>query len=371
MVDGTRPPSPLLQLLDNVHPLHEGEFVFDAMLSGWHDQQVSRGLAASTVTSRILFIRRFANYCDKLPWQWIPGDVEDFTVHCSSGDGRLAKSTIRAYQARIRVFCAFITDTRYDWIAQCQKRFGCAPQQICHEWNTTAHIADYEGRPERRALTYDELDSFFGHADGRVESIVQSGKKGALAALRDTQIFKTVYAFGLRRAEAVGLDIADLRPNPASPRFGHYGSLDVRWGKGSNGSGPRRRTILALPEFDWAIDGLRQWVEMGRMRVTNERRGALWPTERGTRVSLRYLDDRFAEIRDGAGLPKELSLHSLRHSYVTNLIEWGYSEKFVQDQVGHLYASTTAIYTSVGSDYKNRVIARALSRVYGDQNAHS
>lgn len=36
-----------------------------------------------------------------------------------------------------------------------------------------------------------------------------------------------------------------------------------------------------------------------------------------------------------------------------------------QDQVGHAYASTTAIYTSVGDDYKNRMIAKALSRVYG------
>lgn len=60
-----------------------------------------------------------------------------------------------------------------------------------------------------------------------------------------------------------------------------------------------------------------------------------------------------------------LSVHALRHTYVTNLIEWGYAEKFVQDQVGHAYASTTAIYTSVGDDYKNRMIAKALSRVYG------
>ncbi|MFC6416982.1 tyrosine-type recombinase/integrase [Sanguibacter inulinus] len=86
-------------------------------------------------------------------------------------------------------------------------------------------------------------------------------------------------------------------------------------------------------------------------------------------MCLRYLDSRFADLRDRAGLPVELSLHALRHTYVTNLIEWGYSEKFVQDQVGHLYASTTAIYTSVGNDYKNRVIAQALSRVYGDSHA--
>nr|WP_308423496.1 tyrosine-type recombinase/integrase [Agromyces bauzanensis] len=60
-----------------------------------------------------------------------------------------------------------------------------------------------------------------------------------------------------------------------------------------------------------------------------------------------------------ARVPSELSVHALRHTYVTNLIEWGYTEKFVQDHFGHAYASTTAIYTSVGDDFKNRMITRA------------
>ena len=83
----------------------------------------------------------------------------------------------------------------------------------------------------------------------------------------------------------------------------------------------------------------------------------------------RILNLRFAQLRDEAGLPPELSVHALRHTYVTNLIEWGYAEKFVQDQVGHAYASTTAIYTSVGDDFKNRMINQALSRIYGGPDA--
>ena len=55
-----------------------------------------------------------------------------------------------------------------------------------------------------------------------------------------------------------------------------------------------------------------------------------------------------------------LTLHCLRHSYVTHLIEYGYADRFVQEQVGHMHASTTSIYASVSSDYKNRVLAEAL-----------
>lgn len=136
-------------------------------------------------------------------------------------------------------------------------------------------------------------------------------------------------------------------------------------------SSHQRPTVLTVPEFDWIVDGLTHWVDQGRPRMTGDwETGILWPTERRTRVSPRYLNDRFAELRDEADLPEELTLHSLRHTYVTNLIEWGYSEKFVQDQVGHAFASTTAIYTSVGDDYKNRVLADALKRNTENRNGN-
>lgn len=51
-----------------------------------------------------------------------------------------------------------------------------------------------------------------------------------------------------------------------------------------------------------------------------------------------------------------------RHSYVTHLIEDGADPKFVQEQVGHLYASTTAIYTGVSGDFMNTMMRSVLDR---------
>jgi site-specific recombinase XerD len=48
------------------------------------------------------------------------------------------------------------------------------------------------------------------------------------------------------------------------------------------------------------------------------------------------------------------------HSYVTHLVEFGYPERFVSEQVGHAYASTTAIYTGVSDEFRNRLLAKAL-----------
>ncbi|GAA4380462.1 hypothetical protein GCM10023152_28920 [Agromyces bauzanensis] len=240
--------------------------MFETMLTGWGDQQASRGLAASTVSSRVLVIRRFGEFAGRYPWEWAPGDLEDFTVHAISGGRLAAKSTIRGYHAIIRLFCDYLTDPRYDWASECERRFGSVPQQICHEWNTVAHLVDYEGPSTRRALTYDELEQFFAATDARVETIMRQGRKGALAALRDAQIFKTIYAYGLRRAAAAGLDTADLRPNGQAPRFGRFGAVEVGWGKGAHGSGPRRRTVLTLPELDWVTEGSRSgltWLAHG------------------------------------------------------------------------------------------------------------
>ncbi|MEO8283054.1 MAG: tyrosine-type recombinase/integrase [Pseudarthrobacter sp.] len=340
------------------------EAVFAGMLQGWERQRLSRGLGRMTVNNNMAFMKRFAAFTGEYPWNWQPADVEDFTTSLLSRTPPVAHSTLRGYHHTIKTFCAFITDARYEWAELCQERFGTHPVQICHDWNTHHHLSEFEARPSKRPFTYDELEAFFAHADGQVERIAAAGKKGALSALRDAQFFKTVYAFGLRRTEARMLDLSDLRTNPNSAQWGSYGTVHVRFGKAFKGGPKRRRTVLAVPEFQWALDGLRQWVEAARPRFGPGDSPALWVTERRSRISTRHIDQKFALLRGELGLDPHLTLHSLRHSYVTHLIEYGYPERFVQEQVGHSYASTTAIYTSVSNDYKNRILAKALAKVY-------
>ena len=209
-------------------------------------------------------------------------------------------------------------------------------------------MSDYEGRPARRPLTRAELQLFFDAADDRVETVVASGRKGWLAAFRDAALFKVCYAFGLRRREVAMLDVTDFSGNPAAPELGGLGVCQVRFGKAMRGSPPRRRSVAAV--MPWAGEVLEH--------------PAVWLTERGGRISPRQVDDRFALWRTAAGLPRELSVHCLRHSYVSHLIENGVDPLFVQQQVGHSWASTTAVYTSVGADAKNRMLAVALQRAF-------
>ncbi|MER6821295.1 tyrosine-type recombinase/integrase [Streptomyces cellulosae] len=72
------------------------------------------------------------------------------------------------------------------------------------------------------------------------------------------------------------------------------------------------------------------------------------------------MNTRFTAYRDALGLDDGLDFHSFRRSYVTHLIEQGMDARFVQEQVGHEHASTTAIYTCVSSDFRTRTLRRAL-----------
>ena len=249
---------------------------FQDMLQGFAVSMRSRGLAASTIEVREWGVRRFHDFVGEYPWTWTPQDIEDYTSSLLSGPRPLAHSTIRGYQHTIKSFCGYLSNPAYDWHEICLERFGEVPTQICHPWNTFAHLAEFEARPTRRPFGYDELEAFFAHADQVAHDLLDSRKKGALPALRDAQFFKTVYAFGLRRREAVMVDLNDLRPNPFMPDWGPYGKVQVRYGKAMKGSPPRRRTVLACPEFAWATEGLKHWVEVVRPRLDPGNHAALW-----------------------------------------------------------------------------------------------
>jgi integrase/recombinase XerC len=349
-----------LELVSGVHLLHEEDAIVKAMLSGWEKQQHGgRGLARKTIADRRRTVERFIQFTNEYPWRWTATHVDEWMTSLVSEE-RKAKSSVRNHQTGLRLFCDYLTSPHYDWPSECDERFGTHPVQVCHEWNTVAHVTDYEGHPARRPMTRTEIQRLFDYADDRVERAVRSGRKGALAAYRDATIFKVIYGWGLRCRETVGLDLADLHRNPEAPELGRFGALHVRWGKASRGSAPKRRTVLTV--MPWAAEAFEDYVVNIRPRFGLEEHPAIWVTERGGRVRTREVEDRFATYRDALNMPTALTPHCLRHSYVTHQIEDGADPKFVQDQVGHRFASTTAIYTNVSGDFMNTMMRKVLDK---------
>ncbi|MGH9023957.1 MAG: tyrosine-type recombinase/integrase, partial [Acidimicrobiia bacterium] len=179
--------SAALVLAEGVRPLRPEAALFEAMLEGWGRQHAARRLSAGVLRMRVGVVRRFQAFAGKWPWEWSAAEVDAWVA-----ESRWSHSTTRAYQASLALFLDFLCDPRYGWREACAERVGVAPVQVLGEWNRVRHVADYEGRPERRPLTRAELQVLFDTADGAVAEAAASPRKGWLAAFRDATLIKVV-----------------------------------------------------------------------------------------------------------------------------------------------------------------------------------
>jgi hypothetical protein len=120
--------SAALVLVDGAVPLRPEPALFEAMLEGWRRRQAARRLTGPLIEGRIRLVRRFGEFTGAWPWQWTPGQVEDWIT-----SGGWAHSTVRSYEGALAVFLSYVCDPRYGWIAECEQQVGARPVQVCHE----------------------------------------------------------------------------------------------------------------------------------------------------------------------------------------------------------------------------------------------
>lgn len=337
----------------------QAEF-FAEMLRGYGRMLLASGRDRESVGKLLQILRNFVVFSDAWPWEWTADHVDEWSADMVGRD--LAKSTIRQRQGVLRRFGEYLQNPSYEWVERCLARWGDPPQQVCHEWNTTRHIEEYEADPERRELTRDELRVLFNVADDRVERMVAENHKGLAVAWRDATMLKVHYGTGVRPGELVKLQLCDLLPHPVAPQFGRYAVVRVRYGKRSRGGPYRQRGVQMV--MDWVVDALQQYVENVRPLLPDGK--WLWPSERRDAqgrqqpVTTRTYQKAFADRRIDAGLPEQLTPHCLRHSWQTHMAENGRDALWRQHQAGHKLLSTTSIYTHVGEDLMNREMAAAI-----------
>jgi hypothetical protein len=168
---------------DGAAPVSAGAALLEEMLAGWRRQQQARRLTVRLTGERERVVRQFAAFTGCWPWQWTAAQAEAWIA-----SGGWAHSTVRSYQGALALFLEYVCDPRYGWVSECEQRAGAVPVQVFHERNTAAHVADYEGRAERRPLTRAELQAFFDAADDHVGKAAGSGCKGWLAGFRDATL---------------------------------------------------------------------------------------------------------------------------------------------------------------------------------------
>ena len=162
---------------------------------------------------------------------------------------------------------------------------------------------------------------------GEVEKLLNTVRK-----IRYRVFLFTTYSMGLRLGETLNLRVADID--------GKTMRVHIRDGKG------RKDRFVPLPQA--TLDALRAFWK------THQNPTMIFPNQRGTPETIRTatvpMDREGAQqamkaaVKD-CGIKKKVSVHSLRHSFATHLVEHGVQLRLIQEHLGHSSPQTTAIYT--------------------------
>jgi integrase/recombinase XerD len=175
-----------------------------------------------------------------------------------------------------------------------------------------------------------------------------AGPKADPAGLRDRALLETMYGAGLRASETLALRLQDI-------------DLEVGFVR-TLGKGDKERVV---PVGRKAIEALRIYYQRGRPYLGGAgtlKAPELFLNNRGRRLSrqgLHLIVKRYARL---AGLPDDVSAHTLRHSFATHLLEGGADLRAVQEMLGHADLSTTQIYTHVSATHLQKVYRDAHPR---------
>ena len=150
----------------------------------------------------------------------------------------------------------------------------------------------------------------------------------AVPSLKTRTALTTAYAAGLRASEAVSLKVADID----SSRM----LIQVRHGKGA-----KDRTVMLSPQLlailrtYWRLARPREWLFPGR--------------DESKPIDVQVLHAACRSATKAAGLAKRVTVHTLRHSFATHLLESGVDIRIIQVLLGHNSLSTTARYKQVAT----------------------
>ncbi|WP_205472164.1 site-specific tyrosine recombinase XerD [Nocardioides sp. SYSU D00038] len=288
---------------------------------------VERGLAANTLSSYRRDLRRYLDHLDHRGVRRLADVSEevvlDFLVRLREGDADhppLSSTSAARTVVAVRGFHRFAVA---DGLAEADPAAAVKPPTPAKRLPKALPLADVEA------------------------ILAAAGSAGTTLALRDRALLEVLYGTGARISEAVGLDVDDLDLVD--------GTVLLR------GKGSKERIV---PVGSYAREAVEAYLVRGRTELVSAGRGtpALFLNARGGRLSRQSAWAVLTRHAERAGVTREVSPHTLRHSFATHLLEGGADVRVVQELLGHASVTTTQVYTLVTVDSLREVYAAAHPR---------
>jgi len=175
-----------------------------------------------------------------------------------------------------------------------------------------------------------------------IQAILETIDLSTDHGVRNRAIMEVLYACGLRVSELVDLRLTNI--------FSDVGFIRII------GKGNKERIVPIGPE---ALKHIQLYSEGVRRRLRNihpDHANVLFLNRRGKKLSRVSVFTAVKEATAKAGIKKNVSPHTFRHSFATHLVEGGADLKAVQDMLGHESIITTEIYTHLDTDYLRETI---------------
>ena len=272
--------------------------------------------SANTVSSYLRDVRQFLEYAQNEKLNVVKashGDLEKYVKRLTAA-GKSPASVTRAI-ASLKSFYVFLMDR--DQCASNPAK-GFAPAKV--------------ERKLPQILTNKEVELFLAQP----ECIDPKG-------YRDRAMLELLYATGIRVSELIGLDVDNVNIPAGFLRCASKGKERI------------------IPLYPTAVRAVSDYLERIRPQmVEDEEETALFVNMTGERMSRQGFWKIIKHYQEKAGIKKDITPHTLRHSFAAHLLENGADLRSIQEMLGHADISSTQIYT--------HVVKRQLKDVY--QKAH-
>ncbi len=284
--------------------------------------------------------------------------LKDFFIYLRM-ERNLSENTISAYSIALKRYIAFLTDrgikkadeVTYDVVEGMfteLSSLGLSARSVAQ--NLSALKAFHRFLEDEDISKKDPTQNFQTPRMSKklpqvleyseIKSILNSVDSSSLIGIRDRTMFEVLYGAGLRVSELINLIIGNI--------FKEEGIIRVI-GKRS------KERIIPLGEEAFRWIGL--WLSDARPQIAKMGSSGdyLFLNARGKNMTRDGFFKLFKKQIEKAGIEKEVSPHTFRHSFATHLLEGGADLRSVQEMLGHVSISTTQIYTHLDREYLKEV----------------
>jgi len=297
------------------------KITIETAIEGWLQHLIIKNISKHTIRSYKRMIYGFKDFAESRIVSSDPNiqNLKSFTIH----DFRAWLERLKLNGSGAEARCVAISAIRsfFLYLERVHGIVNYAPKNISKP-----------KLPRRlpRALTQTTIQD--------VIKAVQKDRSAKWIALRDKALVTLLYATGLRIGEALQLDIKDWsQENPITV----------------NGKGNKERLVYILPVARKAVAS---YLKACPFPPSPER--ALFVGVQGKRLNPYCFNRTLKEAFPG----KEISAHSFRHSFATDLMNNGADLRTVQELLGHVSITTTQIYTDVSCDNLKKIQEKAHPR---------